>query len=322
MSYNLNSGYGQQFAQAPMGAGKVFHVAKSGTTLYEYLSEAIEPDPDGVSRLFGASSTAASTAINDALAQCEDGRNDYVMVWPSSSNYTLSATIDVDINDVHIVSTEAMSPGRRDIGASRSTMLAPASSTIGLTYETSTINAEIAGFFIKSAQNQPGIKSAANCYGANIHHNTVWAYGETTNGTYGIDFYTLGGCIYARIHHNHCVTVGSSTTFTAMIGMAPSSTSGQVCYNEIMVGDGSTLTAGILNQAYKGVTHGNHISAIAGGAGATSTITRGIVIGGGSANNNFINAASTEDVSPSTSTEGFVGNWSGATGGAAANQAD
>jgi hypothetical protein len=322
MSYNLNSGYGQAFAQAPLGAGKVFHVCKSGTSLYEYLSEVLEPDPDGIDRLYGASSTAAGVALNAAMAACQDGRNDYIIVWPSSSNYTIATTVDMDIDDVHLCSAEAMGPGRRDVGASRSTMLAPASSTVALTYAANTINTEIAGLFIKGAQNTASIVSGANCYGANIHHNTVWNYGETTNGTYAIDFYTNGNCLYSRIHHNHLVTVGSATTFGAMIGMAPSSTSGQVCYNEVMVGDGSTLTVGILNQAYKGMTHGNHVSAIAGGAGATSTITRAIVIGGGSANGNFLNCASTEDVSPSGSTEGFVGNWSGATGGAAANQAD
>ena len=204
------------------------------------------------------------------------------------------------------------------VGANRSTVL-DCGGFAGALITLAAKNCEIAGLFLNNYVNEHHIEPAASSHGTHIHHNTFWVYGNSTGAVPAIDFYNHGsGSLYIKIDHNFFVNGGENATWSdGIIAVYTTCTQAQVNDNSIIIGDGCVLTKGIWNQSYKGLTLRNNVSAIAGGGGATSTITKAISIAGGVANQNMMNVHSTEDLT-AAGTEAAQGNMSGPTGGAKA----
>ena len=304
MSYNINSGYGQEWLGIK-GAGKVFHVCPSGTSIYNMLADAIVPDPDGVLRLYGADLDEADVAIQAALDACVADRNDYVIVWPSSSDYDITAELSMSKKAVHLICPAGLGRNRGAGNGARIEQTTAASSIINITGN----NCEVAGFYFKNYSKICSIEGGAAAHCAHIHHNHFNLTGATTGNAPAIDFATAPGAVFIVIENNYIATNVAGLTHTSIIDVEGPCTWANVSNNTIIIGDGCTATVGIQNLAFKGQTNDNYIAEVAAAGGASAgTVTLGISASeGGIIFNNRI-ATSSSSGFTGGGTYGFQGN--------------
>ena len=256
----------------PMGPGKIFYVVNAADTeVYNYLSEMILPDTDGTIRLYSATSLTADVAIQAALDACVANRNDYVVIMPSSTNYSITTAISVSKKGVHIVCPTGLG-GNFPIGnTARLKSIVAATPVFAIAANTEAV--EIAGLYIKNYADVAAITVDTGCSALNIHNNMfpmVW----TTSPVASI-VGTGSAFAWSSIEHNQWISeTGSQVTAAiAAINIQTTATGARVCHNEVTLGDRNVATVAISNLAAKGHTDFNVFSE-SGGAAAN--------IGGGS----------------------------------------
>lgn len=298
---NQNSRYGAITRALPPTTGKIFFVTHADNTETAFMPYEFPVDRDGVPRVYTTTSGAATddVAIQAAIDACVDGRNDYVIIMPGGNNdYDLTATINMNKDDVHLVSFEGLE-AKRSYGASRQVVIDQTGD-----YDVITMNAhnvEIAGLYIKPKQNYDCITGGTNTnHSPHIHRNTFYVYGTGK----GLDF-PSSACIYGVFERNLFTSVTGTSPHAVYVGA--SSTGAVIRKNVVMCGDGATFTLGIRNDAYKGITEYNTVVATD-GTGASGTVTTAFTVTGGVCNHNTANTANTADFT-TTGTNAQAGNY-------------
>ena len=295
MHENQNSRYWAITRALPPTTGKVFFVIHADNTSTSDMVNEFPVDRDGVPRVYATVSGAATDqlAIQAALDACVSGRGDYVIIMPGSGNdYDLGAALTMTKNDVHLVSFEGLERDPNRVGASRQVVLEQtyaASNVVDITGQ----NCEFAGFYIKNKANYSVVQTGATAHSAYIHHNLMYMVNSTTMALPVVDLLTTHGAIYCTVSNNYFTSSGTGTVLSAITAGA-ASTGTMITRNIVMVGDTMTLTTGIHNQAYKGVTEYNTVAELD-GTGANGTITTCFTTSGGVCNKNIANNHASND---------------------------
>ena len=180
-------------------------------------------------------------------------------------------------------------------------------------------NIEIAGFWMKAISTYPCIEFATSgtnsAWGDSVHHNTFYWSG-TTSLVVGSEGSTGDGGSYSLIANNWFIPAGSSNVTTNVVYIGNSAAAGRIVGNVCIVDNTNTLSNVFVANGAMSEVSNNRVAAVDDGV-----ITRAITSTYGLMSGNMLGVAATADVAPAGNTNGAVGNWSGATGGAAANQA-
>src|SRR4030042_1424168 len=318
MKENQLSRYGALTRVLPATLGKVFFVVHGEDAWAGELLNEFPVDKDGVPRVY-VTTTSADTdelAIQAALDACVAGRNDYVLVLPSTNDYDLAATLTMSKRGVHLIGLDYLS-NKQEFGSNSATKIHQTGN-----YDIITLtggNREVAGFYFKNYNDQGSVMvtgGVADC--THVHHNHFNMNATTTNGVAQVDM-SVSSSSFQLIERNTFATNVSSLTFDSLINIGSSNTWAKVMYNNFMIGDGCTVTSVIRNLSYKGQVINNDICAANGGGGETSTITNCITIGGGSAMGNRMAGVDTTTTDLNGGgTYSFVLNYNGLNGGALA----
>lgn len=323
MSVNDNqlSRYGAIARSLPLTLGKVFFVVNGADSWSVDLQNEFPVDRDGVQRVYVHSATSTvvtSNGIESAVAACVSGRDDYVVVLPSSTTYYIDELLSLAAIDMHFVAPSNYSA---ECGSNNRVRLQQIGAGLAI-MSVDTSGVEIAGFYLKNISTYAHITvpttATVSAWGLNIHHNTFVGRSSTTslpmldcNGD---------GAAYSEISHNwfqNQVTGGSYTN--GIIDIEGGAVNTNVIYNIINLCD-NTATYGIRNKAANGLVAYNTI------CGASGTFTSAITsIAGGSvignrcavATGQFSDASATSGTGYTDNTDGvtaFAGSDSGWTG--------
>ena len=262
---DLRGGFG-------LGIGNVYYVIKTNEAYYsQFLADHQGTYSDGSAIVYGATAASSDTAIQAALDACVEGRNDYVVVMPSDSDYDLTAALTMSKKCVHLICPAGLGYERGATAACRLEQTTAATSII----EVSDSSIEIAGFYLKPYIGCSHITLAATSYSPNIHHNTFVLKWTTTN-LGAIVCSGDGGAWGSVAEYNWFISqAGDDQTCASIISVGASATGARVCYNDFFIGDGNTATVGISNAATKGTTIGNNFMVAAGDGTITTCVLQG-----------------------------------------------
>jgi len=301
--------------------GNVYYVIKSTESFYDQFvhdyhtvyadgSDSICADAGNVTST--EATAALNTGIQDALDKCVSSRGDYVVIVPSANDYDIGAVLTMSKKNVHLVAPQNMG---WDVGAMNGVRINQVDADASTIYLTSQ-NCEIAGLYFKPATTYPTITygNGTSSFANSVHHNSFWWYG-TTAYVVGVESGGNDGGSYGLVWNNYFMPAGSSATTTSVVFFENEAPFVRVSGNVCIVGDSNTLSNVFYVKSSKAEVFGNRC------AEAGGTITRAITVDTGLGAFNFIGTAANYDVAPAGNTNGFVGNFSGATGGAAASQA-
>ncbi len=251
-----------------MGVGNVYRVIKSSESYFNSFRADHDFEYTDGSRSVHADD-GTGDGIQAALDATVEGRNDYVIVQASDSDYDLTAVLTLSKKSVHLICPAGLGLDRGATNACRIEQTAAAD-----IFAVSDASIEIAGFYLKHKQNTTAIGLSALAYAPNIHHNNIAM--NTTSTTSQAMIHAVGdGGAYGDIHHNWIYSSGGNdTTIAAIIIVGASATMAKVTHNDITIGDGMTATVGIQNLATKGMVAYNDF----GQAGADSTWTHCIQV--------------------------------------------
>jgi hypothetical protein len=215
---------------------------------------------DGSSPLFVATSLAADGAIQAALNACVANRDDTVVIMPSDTNYSITATLQATKKGVHIICPTGIGYDFPIGNTARLKSIVAATAVINFTAQA----IEFAGFYVKNYADVAAITLAATALSPNIHHNSfmlVW----TASPAAAIVGSGAAGA-WGGITRNWFISeTGTGVTAAiAAIDIAAQATGCRVCGNELTIGDGNTATVGISNLAVKGHTDFNVFSSSGG----------------------------------------------------------
>jgi hypothetical protein len=294
--------------------GNVYYVVNAADTdVVTYMNANYNFNySDGSQSLYIATSLTADVAIQAALNACVANRNDYVVVMPSSTNYSITASLSMSKKGVHLVCPTGLSGNTFPIGnTARLKSIVAATPVIAIA--TSTEAVEIAGFYIKNYADVAAITVATGTSALNIHHNMfpmVWSAAPVASIVA-----TGSGCAWGSIENNWWISESGTgvTAAIACVNIGAQATGSRVCHNEVTIGDANIATLCISNAAVKGVTNFNVFSE-SGGSGVQSggTITNAIAIPvNGAAVGNRGAVAANELLSGGTANTSFCDNLDG-----------
>ena len=226
-----------------LGIGNVYYVVKSDEAFYgDILATYAQDYTDG--------STAVHTSLVTALAATVECRNDYVVVWPSNSDYDLdTAGLIMNKKSVHLICPSGMGYDR---GANNSVRIEQTTDSVPI-IAVSDASVEIAGFYLKPYYGQSHITLAATSYAPNIHNNTFVLKWESGGANLPAIAGTGDAGAWGGIERNWFVSQsGNDQTCPKIVSIQSSATAARVCYNDFMLGDGNIATVGIFNNAVKG----------------------------------------------------------------------
>lgn len=312
---NINSGYGQGLlAGIPLGAGKVFWVAQAATDQWLRLSEAIQPDADGVARLY--------TDIQSALDNTVANRNDYVIVEPATADYDITAALTMSKARAHLICPAGIGWGGMPGNAARVHQTTATTQNIVVTADC----IEIAGFFFKgydgTAKDAPSIIHLSGTrWCPNIHDNFFGCAWTAAGTGYGI--LADGACSHFSIRDNYftnyapTLLTGTNNAGTAFIGItSSSSTRGLISDNQLLTGPNTTCS-GIVTTGPGMVIEDNLIMESA----PFSTYDAGVLTKGINASadtfcvgNRFQIATGGDAITGPTTNKCCVDNWQGDSG--------
>jgi len=295
-----------------LGVGNVYYVIHSSEACYAQFfadynvtysdgTQSVCPDDNGGGQ---------STGIHAALAKTVEGRNDYVIVMPSTSAYNSYYAYLMTKAAVHLIAPAGLG---YDVGANYSTRLNTNSGdTEDAVVKISAPACEVAGFRMTSFPDESHIQLTNTAFSPNIHHNTLclnWGAGTIKAAILGV----LAGGAWGKIERNALwSTYGSARTCAEVISIQAEATGCQVNHNEVVIGDTNIASIAIANYAVKGMTNHNEFSEC-GGNGVTNggTITKCIIVpASGCAMHNTGAVGTGQMVSGGTTLHSFAKNFS------------
>lgn len=239
----------------PPGHGRVYYVAQtSNTSVYDYFMKNYQ-------RYYRDSSITQSvhSGIQAALDCCVSGRNDYVIA--AADAYTLSATLTMSANNVHLICPAGLGA---DIGANNAARLTAYAATNAITITGS--SCEVAGFYVKNANQYSAVSIGAVAHGTHIHHNhfpLIWASGAQAGAI------VSNGGTMLNIERNYIFNYTGGQSLTCAAGVIAIHADGylsRVSNNIITIGAGAIATKAIAMECSNGMVNHNLVSE-SGGSG-------------------------------------------------------
>lgn len=301
-----------------LGIGNVYHVMKTSETYFKQFEEDMQGEHTDGSLIVHADA-GTGDGIQSALDACVANRNDYVIVYPSQSDYDLTVALTLSKKAVHLICPAGMNS--YGIGANNAVRLEQTGSVPIMEVSDSAI--EIAGFYLKNKATKGGIIISNTSYGLNIHNN-YWAMnlsGATNEPMLGplISNTTGDAGAWSTYERNFFQSqAGANATIAAIIRFNSQATGVRICNNELAIGDtNNTATVGIQNHSVKGIVRDNifHQHVTGSGAGLFTHCVQ--IHASGTAYNNLGNVADGKLVVGGTNVFSFIKNFnSSGTGGA------
>lgn len=228
-----------------LGAGNVYRVIKSTESYYDqFVADHQFQHSDGTS--------AVHTDIQSALDATTEGRNDYVLVQPSNSDYDITAALTLSKKAVHLIALGSLYGN----GVGNSVRLHQTGNFPIMTLTDAAL--EISGFYLKNAATYGGIILGTGSFGLNIHHN-YWAMalsGATNEPMLGPLIADTSGEEggWSTFSDNFIQSQsGANATIAAIARINVSATGTRFERFQIGIGDtNNTATVGIYNRATKG----------------------------------------------------------------------
>lgn len=292
-----------------LGAGNVYRVIKSDEAYVDqFMADHLFEHTDG--------SASVHTTIQAALDATVEGRNDYVLVQPSDSDYDITAGLTLSKKAVHLIGLGSLYGN----GAGNSVRLHQTGNFPIATLTDAAI--EISGFYLKNAATYGGIILGANTYGLNIHHNyfAMSLSGGTNEPMLG-QLIAAGNVDYgswSTLSDNFIQSqAGANATIAAIVGNFGTTVTGlRIERFQIGIGDtNNTATVGILNNATKGSVNDCDFFAYQTSTGA-GVFTHCISIhASGVAFGNRGNVADSELITGGTDELSFIFNYNSVGGG-------
>lgn len=270
-NYNFGSAgpyWNGQSMLGAMGVGNVYHVVNNKDTAF--AAEMVKKFKgsryqDGSHVLYvhdALNTTITYNALQAALDATLACRNDYVVVWPSGSDYDIAAALTMSKKSVHFVCPAGIGAGIT-ANAVRIHQNTAATDCIISTAD----SIEIAGFFFKGMADSPIITLSSTRW-----HNTIASnfFGGAT--TAGGAIYTIGatGAVYqCSIIDNYIMGGYSPTpaqTISGLVGFTSASSGRNLIKgNQFVTGAGTTCTAGLRLAGDNDLVVGNYfVETIAG----------------------------------------------------------
>lgn len=255
-----------------LGIGNVYFVIKTTEPYYaQFLNDRQGNYSDGSAIVYPATAATSNVAIQAALDACVEGRNDYVIVQASDSDYDLTAALTLSKKSVHLICPAGLGLDRGATSACRLHQTTDGQ----VIFAISDASIEIAGFYLKPYANHSHITVAASSYGLNIHHN-FFTLNWTSSPDPAISCAGDGGAWGQVAHHNLFESqAGDDVTCASLITIGASATGARCDYNDFFLGDGNIATIAINNAATKGTANYNNFMVAGSDGGYTHCITLG-----------------------------------------------
>jgi hypothetical protein len=236
-----------------LGIGNVYIVANTKDTVsYPQVSKRYGRSSysDGSQMFYphtanAAGDTVTLNGLQNALNACVSGRNDYVVVMPSSADYDITAALTMTKRNVHLICPAGVGPETGSTNAAR--IHQNTANTEIIILSALADGCEIAGLWFKLITSQttafmistPAV-STGQCL--NLHHNTfnVTASGSTGGGAYGS--LAGGSGNYTNIHHNRFYFSGAASV---AVGVLMITTQSIFAYNDMHAINACTVTIGV-----------------------------------------------------------------------------
>ena len=170
--------------------GRVFYVIQESDPGYADFLESHQPYVDGVSKVYkhsATSSVVSTDGIANAFNATVEGRNDYVMVVPSSTTYYVDSTITMNKMRTHFICPEGISANGNGMGCpgNWARISEITASTVLLTISAGTV--EVAGLMLKGKQGATVIDVTGSVACVSIHDDFISLNTSGTVATqYGI----------------------------------------------------------------------------------------------------------------------------------------
>jgi len=308
-----------------MGVGNIYYVVKRTEAFYEQIVAEYSVDyadgsnsicPDVGTTTSSAATALLNTGIQDALDKTVECRNDYVVVWPSNSDYDIGAALTLSKKCVHLVCPAGLG---NDIGSTNACRIHQLTAATPV-FTVSDSAVEIAGFYVKPYAKVTLLELAQNAYAPNIHHNSLIATGySSTDGEPVIDTIVTGNTLndggsWGALERNWII-VNGNCTIASVIYIHANSTACRVNHNEITLGNQAIGTVGIYNDTTLGSTNFNIFNGGGGTFGGTWTHCVYVNVAGSATGNRGM-AADGEIVAGGTANRSFSDNMNSASGGA------
>jgi hypothetical protein len=303
-----------------LGIGNVYYVVNAADTAVVTEMQrryGFQTYEDGSQMLYIATSLTADVAIQAALDACVANRNDYVVVMPSNTNYSITSSLVMSKKGVHLICPTGMGNEFPIGNTARLKSIVAATPVIAVSANTEAF--EIAGFYIKNYTAVAAITLATGVSAQNIHHNAFMMVWSGTPAAIIVGTGSAGA--WGSISNNWFISESGTgiTSAIAAINIGSQATGCRVCKNEVTIGDANVASVAISNLAVKGHTDFNVFSE-SGGIAATpsgGTITKCVAINTmGCAIGNRAAVATTEVLTGGTSAHSYCDNIGGATGDA------
>lgn len=298
-----------------LGIGNVYHVVQvANSSVYAHVQRTYAGDyTDG--------STVIHTTIQSALDATVANRNDYVVVWPDSSDYDSTATLTMSKRNVHLICPAGLGTGGFPSNAARIHQNTASIACITVTGDV----VEIAGLFFKGVEGGNIIDLSGTRWHPHIHDNFFGMAATAASANYGI--YADGACSHFAIHDNMFTNyspgamTGTNNDVAAFISIGVnSSTRGLIRGNFMNTGGNTTVAAGIVAAGYGTFVIGNYLwEDVAFGDTQAGVFTLGIstsadcLVADNSIGITTGNAAN--GVSGGTANQSYVRNYEGTSGG-------
>jgi hypothetical protein len=255
-----------------LGIGNAYYVIKTNEAYYnQFVQDRQGNYSDGSEIVYGATAASSHTAIQAALDACVEGRNDYVIVMPSDSDYDLTAVLTLSKKSVHLICQGGLGLERGATNACRLHQNTDATAIFAV----SDSSIEIAGFYLKPYTDHSSITIAASSYGLNIHHN-MFVLQWSSSPAEVILCAGDGGAWGQVAHHNAFYSQGGDdVTCASMITIGSSATGARCDYNDFFLGDGNVATVAVSNAATKGSVNYNDFMVAGSDGGYTHCIAIG-----------------------------------------------
>lgn len=291
-----------------LGAGNVYRVIKSTESYYDqFVADHQFQHSDGT--------PAVHTTIQSALDDTVEGRNDYVLVQPSDSDYDITAALTLSKKAVHLIGLGSLYGN----GVGNSVRLHQTGNFPIMTLTDAAL--EISGFYLKNAATYGGIILGTGTFGLNIHHN-YWAMnisGATNEPMLGPLIADTSGeeGAWSTFSDNFIQSqAGTSATIASIVRINGVATGTRIERFQVGIGDNNNIaTVGINNQATKGSVNDCDFFAYQTSTGA-GVFTHCISIAAsGVAYGNRGNVADSELITGGTDELSFIFNYNSVGGG-------
>lgn len=310
MLENQLSRYGAVTRTLPATLGKVFFIVNGADSWAGDMLNEFPVDRDGVSRVYvhsATSTTVTSDAFTAAISSVVAGRDDHIIVMPSTTTYYINALLSLSKSNMHLVSPTNQAT---EYGSMNKVRLQQIGTGLAI-MEITSGGIEVAGFYLKNISTYAHITvpttGTTSGWGLNIHHNTFVSRSSTTslpmldcNGD---------GASYSEISHNWFQSQVTGGAFTnGIIDVEDGAAKTTIVHNLIQLAN-NTATYGIRNKAVHNLVGYNVLTEDLGTfTSAISSIAGGSVIGNrcAVASGHFSDASATTVV-------GYCDNWDAVT---------